>query len=202
MSVANAITAGIIYALTELLGLSGSGHLAVVNVLFDMHLTELHILFKAFTELAVMLALLLAYRKELGAMVRDTAGLTGFGRPRTGSGGRYPEARLLFMLVMSTLPLLIMLPFRKAYFSLWNSPSFVGVMFLLNGLVLYVCERMQQGKKGLGRMSVPDALIVGICQAVAGIEKHHIFACHKAQAFVHGIIQTFVGLRPYDYSVA
>ena len=169
MSVANAITAGIIYALTELLGLSGSGHLAVVNKLFDLHLTEQHLLFKAFTELAVMLALMLAYRRELAAMIRDTAGLTGFGRVRPSGGGRYPEARLLFMLAVSTLPLLMMLPFRKAYFGLWNSTSFVGVMFLLNGLVFYVCERMLPGKKGLGRMSVPDALIVGICQAVAVI---------------------------------
>ncbi len=169
MSVANAITAGIIYALTELLGLSGSGHLAVVNKLFDLHLTEQHLLFKAFTELAAMLALMLAYRRELAAMIRDTAGLTGFGRVRPSGGGRYPEARLLFMLAVSTLPLLMMLPFRKAYFGLWNSTSFVGVMFLLNGLVFYVCERMLPGKKGLGRMSVPDALIVGICQAVAVI---------------------------------
>ncbi|MCR5136910.1 MAG: undecaprenyl-diphosphate phosphatase [Oscillospiraceae bacterium] len=169
MSAANAITAGIIYALTELLGLSGSGHLAVVNTLFDLHMTELHLLFKAFTELAVLLALILAYRKDIGAMIRDAAGLTGFGRPRTGSGGRYPEARLLFMLAVATVPLLMMLPFRKAYFGLWNNTSFVGIMFLLNGFVLYVCERMNPGKKGLGRMSIPDALIIGICQAVAVI---------------------------------
>ena len=31
MTYGNAVTAGIIYALTELLGLSGSGHLAVPN---------------------------------------------------------------------------------------------------------------------------------------------------------------------------
>ena len=45
MSITNAVVAGIIYALTELLALSGSGHLAVVNTLFDLHLTELHLLF-------------------------------------------------------------------------------------------------------------------------------------------------------------
>ena len=61
MSITNAVVAGIIYALTELLALSGTGHLAVVNTLFDLHLTELHLLFKAFTELAVMIALILAF---------------------------------------------------------------------------------------------------------------------------------------------
>ena len=148
MSIGNAIVAGVIYALTEILGLSGSGHLAVVNTLFDLHLTEIHLLFKAFTELAVMIALILAYRKDIVMIIRDTAGLTGFSNRTRKRGERYPEARLLFMLIMATLPLLIMLPFRKDYFRLWNSTSFVGVMFLFNGAVLYIC---------------------GICQAVAVI---------------------------------
>lgn len=169
MTITNAIVAGIIYALTELLALSGSGHLAVVNTLFDLHLTEMHLLFKAFTELAVMIALILAYRKDLADMIRDTAGLTGFTKRPTAKGARFPEARLLFMLVMATLPLLIMLPFRRDYLSLWNSTSFVGVMFVFNGTVLYICERMLPGKKGLGRMQITDALIIGICQAVAVI---------------------------------
>lgn len=167
MTIANAVVAGIIYALTELLGLSGSGHLAVVNTLFDLELTTLHLLFKAFTELAVMIALVLAYRKDLGKMIQDTAGLTGFSKRAPGKGERFPEARLLFMLAVATLPLLIMLPFRRNYLSLWSSTSFIGVMFILNGAVLYICERMLPGKKGLGRMQIPDALIIGICQAVA-----------------------------------
>ena len=167
MSIGDAITAGIIYALTEVMGLSGSGHLAVVNTLFDLNLTESHLLFKAFTEFAVMLALIVAYRKDIGGMIRDTAGLTGFGKHPVEKGTRYPEARLLFMLSVATVPLLMMLPFRKAYFGLWDNTPFVGIMFILNGLVLHVCERMVPGKKGLGRMTTLDALIVGICQAVA-----------------------------------
>ena len=167
MSYGNSITAGIIYALTEIFGLSGSGHLAVVNTLFDLQLSELHLLFKAFLELAVMIALILAYRRDIEGMIRDTAGLTGFSKRPQVRGERFPDARLLFMLVIATLPLLIMLPFRKNYFSLWNSTSFVGLMFVLNGCVLYICERMLDGKKSLGRMQILDALIVGICQAVA-----------------------------------
>ena len=167
MSIGNAITAGIIYALTEMLALSGSGHLAVVNTLFDLHLTQLHLMFKAICEFAAMIALILAYRRDLAAMIRDTAMLTGFSKRNAAKGERFPEARLLFMLAIATLPLLVMVPFRKMYFSLWNSTTFVGIMFLLNGAVLFVAERMIPGKKGLGRMQISDALIIGICQAVA-----------------------------------
>ena len=169
MTVSNAVTAGLIYALTELLGLSGSGHLAVMNALFDLRLTGLNLIFKAFLELAIMLALILAWHKDLAAMIRDTAGLTGFTSSSRKKAQRYPEARLLFMLMMATLPLLIMIPFRHAYFGLWTRTSFVGVMFLLNGAVLFVCERMLPGKKGPGRIGIPDALIIGLCQAVSVI---------------------------------
>ena len=167
MSFGDAITAGIIYALTEVFALSGSGHLAMVNKLFDLRLTGINLLFKAIVEFAVMIALILAYRKDIAGMIRDTAGLTGFGRRAGRKDARYPEAKRLFMLVVATLPLLAMLPFRKAYFSLWSSTTFVGIMFLLNGAVLFIAERMIPGKKGLGRMQITDALIIGICQAVA-----------------------------------
>ncbi len=133
MSIANAITAGIIYALTEMLALSGSGHLAVVNKLFDLHLTQMHLMLKAICEFAAMTAIILAYRKDLAAMIRDTAMLTGFSRKPASKDDRFPEARLLFMLAMATIPLLFMVPFRKMYFSLWTSTTFVGAMFLLNG---------------------------------------------------------------------
>lgn len=169
MSIANAITAGIIYALTEMLALSGSGHLAVVNKLFDLHLTQMHLMLKAICEFAAMIAIILAYRKDLAAMIRDTAMLTGFSRKPASKDDRFPEARLLFMLAMATIPLLFMVPFRKMYFSLWTSTTFVGAMFLLNGAVLFVAERMIPGKKGLGRMQITDALLIGICQAVAVI---------------------------------
>ncbi len=187
MTAGNAIMAGIIYALTEVFALSGTGHLAVVSTLFDLNLTENHLLFKAFTELGALLALMLAYRRDIAGIIRDTAGLTGFGKRAAVKGARYPEARLLFMLVMATLPLLIMLPFRTAYFSLWRSTSFVGVMFLLNGSVLLIAERMLPGKKGLGRMTVPDALIIGLCQAVAvipGLSRLALtITCAEAEGF-------------------
>ena len=187
MTVGSAIMAGFIYALTEVFALSGSGHLAVVNALFDLNLTQSHLLLKAFTELGAMLALVLAYRRDLAAMIRDTAGLTGFGSKARVKGARFPEARLLFMLAMATLPLLIMLPFRTAYFSLWNSTTFVGVMFLLNGAVLLIAERMLPGKKGPGRMAVTDALIIGICQAVAvipGLSRLALtLTCAEAEGF-------------------
>ncbi len=167
MSFGDAVTAGIIYALTEIFALSGSGHLAMVNKLFDLRLTGVNLLFKAIVEFAVMVALILAYRREIAAMIRDAAGLTGFGRHAQKKNARYPEAKRLFMLILATLPLFAMLPFRKNYFSLWNSTTLVGVMFLLNGAVLFIAERMLPGKKTLGRMQVSDALIIGLCQAVA-----------------------------------
>lgn len=163
----NAIIAGSIFALTDWLALSGTGHLAIISVLFDLQLQQQHLLLKALIELAVVLAAIIAYRKDVAAMIRDTVGLTGYGKKAGKKNARFPEARTLFMLSMSTLPLLFMLPFRNSFFSLWNNSVFVGISFLLNGCILLICEKMLPGKKGPGAMLISDALILGVCQCVA-----------------------------------
>ena len=61
----NAIIAGSIFALTDWLALSGTGHLAIISVLFDLQLQQQHLLLKALIELAVVLAAIIAYRKDV-----------------------------------------------------------------------------------------------------------------------------------------
>ena len=163
----NAIFAGSIFALTDCLALSGTGHLAIISALFDFQLQQYHLLLKAMIELAIVLAVCFAFRKDVTAMIRDTVGLTGYGKKAGKKNARFPEARTLFMLSVATVPLLFMLPFRSSFFSLWNNSVFVGLSFLLNGCILLVCEKMLPGKKGQGSMLISDALIVGVCQCVA-----------------------------------
>ena len=167
MTLGNAIIAGIVFAFTEFLALSGTGHLAIISDLFDLQLQQHHLLVKAFIELSIALSVVFVYRKDYKAMVRDTIGLTGYGKQSRKKNARYPEARTLFMMTIATIPLLFMLPFRASFFSLWNNSVFIGFSFLLNGCILLVCDKMLPGKKGAGSMVISDALIVGVCQCVA-----------------------------------
>ena len=52
---------------------------------------------------------------------------------------------------------------------LYGSTVFIGLILMLTGCMLYVSDRMAPGRKNGGTMRVRDALLVGLCQAVATI---------------------------------
>jgi len=73
------------------------------------------------------------------------------------------------MMFFSTLPLFIVLPFNDMLETLYYKTGFIGAVFLLTGCMLYVSDRMPRGRKSERQMTVVDALLIGLCQAVATI---------------------------------
>lgn len=73
------------------------------------------------------------------------------------------------MIVVATLPLLLILPINDMLESLYYNNFFIGVALVLTGCMLYVSDRMTQGKKTGGNMTVLDAVIIGLCQCVATV---------------------------------
>ena len=80
---------------------------------------------------------------------------------------RYPAARMLFMIVMATLPLFLILPIKDMLETLYYHNIFIGIALVLTGCMLYVSDKMTPGKKTERNMTVLDALIIGLCQCVA-----------------------------------
>ena len=81
----------------------------------------------------------------------------------------YPAARMFLMIVVATLPLFLILPINDMLEGLYYNSIFIGVMLILTGCMLYVSDRMLQGKKTEKNMTFLDALIIGICQCVATV---------------------------------
>ena len=73
------------------------------------------------------------------------------------------------MIVLATLPLFLILPFNDYVEGLYYKSGFIGVAFLLTGALLYVSDKMTQGRKTEKNMRIRDALIIGVCQCVATI---------------------------------
>ena len=170
MSVENAIILGLVQGLTEFLPVSGSGHLSILNNLFGMSTTlDSHPLFDVLLRLAALLAVLIVYWEDIRAMCRETLGLLNLGPEAGQLRGRSPGARLFFMLVIATLPQLLILPIKKPIEALYANSFFVGTALILTGCLLYVSDRMLPGKKGVGGMTLLDALIVGLCRCVGVI---------------------------------
>ena len=168
-----AIFLGLIQGLTEFLPVSSSGHLAILQNLFGVaeDLEERHNFFDVLLHLGTLGAVCVVYRKDMKEMFRAMVFLFSGGKRGGGEEGRieYPKARLAFMIILATLPLILVLPFRGIIESLGARTWFVGIMLLITGTFLYFSDRLAQGRKEERRMTVKDAVTVGLMQCVGTI---------------------------------
>ncbi len=170
MSVWNAIILGLVQGITEFLPVSSSGHLSILNNLFDLTSTDDgHLLFDVLLHLGTLAAVFVCYWQDIVRMFYEVLGLINVG-PLAGQRRRhYPGARMFIMIVLATLPLVLILPVHKMIETLYYRNVFIGVALVLTGCMLFVADRMKPGTKTAGGMTVSDALIIGLCQCVATI---------------------------------
>lgn len=170
MSIWSAILLGLVQGVTEFLPVSSSGHLSIINNLFKISpSSEGHLLFDVLLHFATLISLLIVYWSDITAMFYELLAFFNAGPMAGERREHYPNARMLFMIILATLPLLLILPFRKQIEALYYQNVFIGVAIILTGCMLYVADRMLPGKKTERSMTVSDAIIIGLCQCVATI---------------------------------
>ena len=170
MTIWNAMLLGLVQGITEFLPVSSSGHLSMINNLFGMSASgEGHLLFDVLLHLGTLVSICVVYWKDIVEMFFDVLGFLNVGPTAGKRRDRYPAARLFFMIVLATLPLLLILPIKDRIETLYYNNIFIGIALVLTGCMLYVSDKMLPGKKNSGSMTVFDALIIGLCQCVATI---------------------------------
>lgn len=171
MTILQAMFLGLIQGLTEFLPVSSSGHLCILQNLLGLTTAEdNNVLFDVLLHLGTLVSVCLAYRKDIALIWADCLSFVkGVGRPTPGEAKRHPGARVLLLVVLGTLPLFLILPVKDAVEKLYYSTAFVGAMLICTGAMLYVGDRMARGRKGASKMRATDALLIGVCQAVATI---------------------------------
>lgn len=170
MSLWNAIILGLVQGLAEFLPISSSGHLSVLNNLFNMTTTEDgHMFFDVLLHLGTLLSICVVYWKDIKEMFFEVLAFVNLGPMAGQRRERYPAARLFFMICMATLPLFFILPINDKLETLYYNNVFIGLALVLTGCMLYVSDKMKEGRKTGATMTVWDALIIGVCQAVATV---------------------------------
>lgn len=170
MSVWNAIVLGFVQGIAEFLPISSSGHLSIMNNLFDMSTIDNgHVFFDVLLNLGALSSLIVVYWQDLVGIFRETLGVVNLG-PLAGQRQKhYPYARLFFMIFVASLPMLLVLPVKQLLDGLFYKNVFIGIMLILTGCTLYISDKMVQGNKTGTRITVLDAVIIGLCQCVASI---------------------------------
>lgn len=169
MSVWTAILLGLVQGIAEFLPISSSGHLSVLQNLLGLEYSANdNMLFDVLLHVGTLVSVFLYYRKEFRGLGRETkAFIRGEDGGTTSSGKFTPKVRMLFFILVATLPLIVILPFHKKMEMLYSSTLFIGIAFLVTGGLLFVSDRLMDGTKGEKTITTADALIIGAAQAVA-----------------------------------
>ena len=125
--------------------------------------------FDVLLHLGTLFSIAVVYWKDIVQMFFEVLGFVNIGHEAGERKSRYPAARLFFMIVLATLPLVLVLPIKDELETLYYNSIFIGIALILTGCMLYVSDKMLPGKKNGGSMTVFDALIIGLCQCVATV---------------------------------
>ena len=159
---------GFVQGVAEFLPISSSGHLTLLQHFFGME--EPDNLFNILLHFATLLAVCVYYFQDVVEMVVEFFRAIGDMFSRHPSRGNPPEARrLVFLIVVGTLPLFVVMLVKDYVEALGSSPVFVSCALLVTGCILFVSDRMGGGRKTARNATLKDVLLVGLAQGCATI---------------------------------
>ena len=173
MTVVYAAILGLVQGVAEFLPISSSGHLALLeNIIGGSGLAELdgNALFNILLHFATLLAVCIAYWADIQDMffeVGDMASDLFHGRGL--SAGGKPARKLIYMIILATVPLFVIVPFNDTIERLNEIPWFIGAALILTGTLLYISDRLPRGTKTIKSMTAVDAIVIGVAQGLATI---------------------------------
>ncbi len=169
MSILNAVLQGILQGLTEFLPISSSGHLVLFQH-FTGQSSDTSLFFGLMLHLGTLVAVIFAYYKEIWLLLKEVGAMAReLLRGQFQFKNMNDTRRLLYMLVLATLPLVLVLPLRGFVSDVTGDTDIVveGICFLVTSALLFGAVKSKPGKAGIGRMKPRQALIVGLFQGIA-----------------------------------
>lgn len=169
MTILQGLLQGILQGFTEFLPVSSSGHLVLFQHFFGLS-DEGSLFFNLMLHLGTLAAIIAAYYEDLWAMLKEVGRMF-----KELFSGRFrfkaenAQRKLLYMLVVATLPLVLLLPVRGFVANLTGDGDIVveGVCFLFTALLLFAGCKAKPGRAGIGKMKARHAGIIGLMQGVA-----------------------------------
>ncbi|KGX92677.1 UDP pyrophosphate phosphatase [Pontibacillus halophilus JSM 076056 = DSM 19796] len=154
---------GLFQGFTEPIPISSSGHLVIVQELFDLNMTGLT--FEIFVNFGSLIAVLVIYRKDLLRLVQNGWNYL-FKKARDDEST--DDFRFILYLLIATIPAgVIGVLYGDAIAETVDGyAKSVGITLFITGLALWIIRNLR-GSKGDGQLTFKDAVIVGLAQAVA-----------------------------------
>lgn len=168
MTLWQSLILGIVQGLTEFLPVSSSGHLVLFQHLFGMK--EPMLAFDVALHAGTLVALLIYFRKEIGAIMADFFGFLKKGSCScvTSATAEGHPSRLWLMIFLSLIPTgAVAILFKNYFESAFSDLVSVGWQWIIMGIFLLLSVKIPEGTRRLEGIGWWRSLLIGLAQAVA-----------------------------------
>jgi len=146
MNITQSFFLGMVQGLTEFLPISSSGHLILLQKFFNVDGNL--VFFNLLLHLATLIAVIIVFRKQVLDLIK------------------HPFSKTAKMLYLSCVPtVLLALVFRKVMSDV--SGTFLGVCFILTGMVLIISQVVAKQKKSIFDINYKTSFLMGVIQGIA-----------------------------------
>ncbi len=169
MSIVSAVLQGILQGLTEFLPVSSSGHLSLFQYFTGIN-SEGSVTFSVMLHLGTLLAVIIAFRGTVWQLLREFFLMfADLFRGRLFREKATPYRRMLYLLMLSCVPLLLVLPLQDVITSVSadNDILVEGICFLITSALLFLADRVPNGRRDAATMKGKHALAIGTAQLIA-----------------------------------
>lgn len=168
MGYIEAIVLGLVQGLSEFLPISSSGHLAVLQSLFEINEDKV-IFFAVLLHIGTLVSIFVVYHKDIYALIKELFLL--FKDIFIGKGLRIKERpirKLGIMIIVSSIPTAIMgILFSDYIDKIFGSLTVIAICWIITGFILLFSEKLKNNKKEIESMKYRNAIFIGICQGFA-----------------------------------
>ena len=156
------ILLAVIQGISEVLPISSSGHLQIVQEILGMDTSSLTV--SIFLHLGSLVAMIVFYRKLIFSIIGNSAKYVFKASERNETNKN--ALKLLFMIVIACIPAgLIGILFKSKIESIFANTIFIGINLIITGCLLFL-QKYIKGKKTLDTMNWLDAIVIGLFQAI------------------------------------
>ena len=163
MNLIKYIILGIIQGITEPLPISSSGHIFIIKKLFNTNMFN-DLNFEIFVNFASFIAILIIFWKDIVNIVK---GFFMYIFDKKNKSKYINEFKYALMIVIGSIPVGILgVLFKDTIESTLTRTWIVGIAFIITAISLIIVRNID-GKKSDYNITIKDAIIIGLFQAVA-----------------------------------
>ena len=178
MSLIQAIVLGLIQGITEFLPVSSSGHLAILQYIFNVD-TDTGMLFEVMLHLGTLIAVCAVYFKDIKKLVVEGVHILidVFANLKNRFTGGHEKTRrivtnayrkFVLLILVTTIPTgIIGIIFNSFMDAATSSLLVPGICLVVNAIVLLILGSLPGGKKKVKAASYKDAAVIGVAQGLA-----------------------------------